>query len=59
MSQLFSGQDVTITCPCLDCGEPVEVRMRDGRITSLDPATSVGYAAQPLAQWGQAGWPDT
>ena len=34
---LFPGQTVRVDAPCLDCGDPVTVEMRDGRITWVDP----------------------
>src|SRR4029453_5689803 len=33
---LFPGQTVRVDAPCLDCGDPVTVEMRDGQITWLD-----------------------
>ena len=32
-----------VTTPCLDCGEPVAVEMRDGRLTRVDPPSVVGH----------------
>jgi hypothetical protein len=40
---LFPGQTVRIDAPCLDCGDPVTVEMRDGRIARVDPAGIVGH----------------
>ena len=40
---LFPGETVRIDAPCLDCGDPVTVEMRDGRITWLDPPEIVGH----------------
>ncbi len=42
---LFPGQTVRVDAPCLDCGEPVTVEMRDGRITRREPAGLVGHLA--------------
>src|SRR5947208_13238496 len=40
---LFPGETVRIDAPCLDCGDPVTVEMRDGRIVWLDPPEVVGH----------------
>src|SRR6267143_2671772 len=40
---LFPGETVRIDAPCLDCGDPVTVEMRDGRIAWLDPPEIVGH----------------
>ena len=39
---LFPGETVRIDAPCLDCGDPVTVEMRDGRIVWVDPGV-VGH----------------
>jgi hypothetical protein len=40
---LFPGETVRIAAPCLDCGDPVTVEMRDGRIVWVDPPDVVGH----------------
>ena len=40
---LFPGTAVRIDAACLDCGEPVRVEMRDGRLLSVDPPGIVGH----------------
>jgi hypothetical protein len=40
---LFAGKTVRIDAPCLDCGDPVTVEMRDGRIVRIDPPGIVGH----------------
>jgi hypothetical protein len=40
---LFPGETVRIEAPCLDCGDPVTVEMRDGRLTWVDPPGVVGH----------------
>ena len=40
---LFPGATVRIEAPCLDCGDPVVLEMRDGRITWVDPPGVVGH----------------
>jgi hypothetical protein len=40
---LFPGRPVRVQAPCLDCGEPVAIEMRDGRLLAVDPPTIVGH----------------
>jgi hypothetical protein len=40
---LFAGTTVRIDAPCLDCGEPVRLEMRDGRLLTAEPAGIVGH----------------
>jgi hypothetical protein len=40
---LFPGETVRVQAPCLDCGEPVLVEMRDGRLVRVDPPSVVGH----------------
>ena len=40
---LFPGETVRVDAPCLDCGDPVTLEMRDGRITWVDPPGVVGH----------------
>ncbi len=42
---------VQIDAPCLDCGEPVRVEMRDGTVLKADPAGLVAYVAVPFWKW--------
>jgi hypothetical protein len=39
----FPGKLVRVDCPCLDCGEPIAVEMRDEEILSIEPEGVVGY----------------
>jgi len=41
---LFPGQTVRVDAPCLDCGEPIAIEMRDEEILSVEPEGVVGYA---------------
>ena len=43
MRWLFPGKEVHIDTVCLDCGEPIVVRMLDEEILEIDPPTSVAY----------------
>ena len=40
---LFPGETVRIDAPCLDCGDPLVLEMRDGAITRVDPPGIVGH----------------
>ena len=40
-----------IDSPCLDCGKPIRVEMRDGLVLSEDPEGLVGYVAVPFGKW--------
>ena len=43
MRWLFPGKEVRIDAACLDCGEPIVVRMRDEEILEVDPPETVGH----------------
>jgi hypothetical protein len=51
VTYVFPGKEVTIDSVCRDCGEPVQVRMRDGDVVSLDPPEAVAHSNLPLAKW--------
>jgi hypothetical protein len=40
---LFPGAIVRVEAPCLDCGDPVRLEMRDGRVLAVDPPGIVGH----------------
>jgi len=40
---LFPGKEVRIDAPCLDCGEPIVVRMKDDEILEVNPPATVGH----------------
>jgi len=48
---LFPGREVRIDCPCLDCGEEIHVRMRDGKVLAVVPPTVVGHVNLPAWRW--------
>ena len=58
VSWLFPGQEIHIDCPCLDCGEAIQIRMRDGELLSIDPPSVVGHVNLPLRHWRDH-WPAT
>ncbi|MEX2659003.1 MAG: organomercurial lyase [Acidimicrobiales bacterium] len=47
---LFPGQEVQIDSRCLDCGDPIRVRMRDEAILEVTPDTAVGYMTSPFSR---------
>lgn len=51
ISWLFPGREIRIDCPCLDCGEAISLRMRDGEVLALDPPTVVGHVNLPAWRW--------
>lgn len=48
MRWLFPGRTVRIDAPCLDCGEPLTVELRDEDIMVVDPPSMVGYTRSPV-----------
>ena len=47
---LFPGTEIRIDTRCLDCGEPILVRMRDEDILEVNPTTTVGHMNIPFAK---------
>lgn len=47
---LYPGTEIRIDSRCLDCGEPILVRMRDEEILEVDPPTVVGHMNVPFAK---------
>ena len=50
MRWLFPGTEIRIDTRCLDCGEPIMVRMRDEKILEVDPPTTVGHMNVPFSK---------
>jgi hypothetical protein len=48
---LMPGKEIRLDTTCLDCGEPIRIRMRDDQILELDPAEAVCYQMSPYAKW--------
>jgi hypothetical protein len=48
---LMPGREILIETTCLDCGEPIRIRMRDDEILEIDPPTAVCYQMSPYAKW--------
>ena len=38
--------------PCLDCGEPMTIVMRDEEVLTVEPDTIVGYSPVPIGVGG-------
>ena len=53
---LFPGTEIRIDSHCLDCGQPILVRMRDGEILEANPTTIMGHMNVPIAKWGTTSW---
>ncbi|MBW2409778.1 MAG: hypothetical protein JRF72_08265 [Deltaproteobacteria bacterium] len=51
VSWLFPGKKVRIDSPCLDCGEPISIEMRDGVILKTDPVGIIGHVSVPVSKW--------
>jgi len=47
---------VQIDAPCLDCGLPIRVEMKDGLIKSNESEGLVGYTSVPVRDWSKD-WP--
>jgi hypothetical protein len=41
--------------PCLDCGEPMTIVMRDEEVLTVEPGTLVGYSITPIGVQGPGG----
>jgi len=55
---VFPGKSVQIDSPCLDCGAPLRVVVRDGVIENRDPEEIVLYVDLPISLWSKD-WPYT
>jgi hypothetical protein len=47
---LFPGAEIRIDTHCLDCGQPIRIRMRDEEILEVNPPTTVGHMNIPFAK---------
>ncbi len=48
MRWLCPGSLIRVEAPCLDCGEPLIIEMRDEEILLVEPDTIVGYSRSPV-----------
>ncbi|MCG6533175.1 MAG: alkylmercury lyase family protein [Syntrophales bacterium LBB04] len=55
---LFPGTEIRIDSRCLDCGQPILIRMRDEDILEVSPETTVGHMNIPFAKilTGEVPW---
>jgi hypothetical protein len=44
---------VQIDAPCLDCGLPIRVEIKDGQILRAEPEGLLGYVAVPYRRWAE------
>jgi hypothetical protein len=44
---------VRIDAPCLDCGAPLRIEMKDGAVLKEEPKGIMGYVAVPFSKWFQ------
>jgi len=44
---------VRIDAPCLDCGAPLRIEMKDGAVLREEPKGIVGFCAVPFSKWMQ------
>jgi hypothetical protein len=51
MTWMFPGKTVVVDAPCLDCGEPLQVAVRDGAIEREDPKGIWFYVDVPFREW--------
>jgi hypothetical protein len=48
---LFPGKEVKIEARCLDCGDPIIIRMKDEEILEANPETIIGHITFPISKW--------
>lgn len=51
ISWLFPGKAVQVDAPCLDCGEPMRIVVRDGAIEVAEPEGVCFYVNLPVREW--------
>ncbi|UCF86335.1 MAG: hypothetical protein JSV50_07450 [Desulfobacteraceae bacterium] len=37
--------------PCLDCGSPIKVEMKDGEVLKTEPEGLMAFTCVPLREW--------
>ncbi|HOD36892.1 MAG TPA: hypothetical protein PLR20_14115 [Syntrophales bacterium] len=42
---------MTIDFPCLDCGEPLRVVIRDGKVINNESSGYIAYVSVPFWKW--------
>ncbi len=56
MRWLFPGREICVDAHCLDCAEPIRLRMRDAELLEVDPPGVVVHANVPLPGWAEHSW---
>ena len=51
VSWVFPGRGVRIDATCLDCGDVLQVEVRDGSIATEVPRGVVAYVDVPFRDW--------
>jgi len=51
VSWLFPGKTIQVDAPCLDCGSPIRVKMKDGVVQNAEPEGIMGYTSVPFRDW--------
>ena len=41
---------------CLDSGEPIVARMKDGNVSEVSPSSAVGHINVPMPEWEEHTW---
>ncbi|UFS71241.1 hypothetical protein LPW11_03380 [Geomonas sp. RF6] len=54
---LYPGTEIRVDTRCLDCGEPISIRMRDEEL-EVDQKSTVGHMNYPFAKalTGEVTW---
>ena len=55
---LFPDTEISIDTRCLDCGQPIHVRMRGEDILEVNPTATVGHMNIPFSKIlkGEVSW---
>jgi hypothetical protein len=48
---VFPGKLVTVNAPCLDCGQPLSLDVREGVIERAEPSDIAFYVELPIKKW--------
>jgi hypothetical protein len=47
---LYPDTEIRLDTRCLDCGQPIVVRIKDEELLEVDPPTTVGHVNSPFAK---------
>lgn len=48
MRWLFPGSTIRVEAPCLCCGDPIVIELRDEEILTVEPDEVVGYTSSAV-----------